>query len=123
MWSFRGDHKVESDWETTKFGSIALEPPLVKKPIYIEVDEDFIIDEKIKAIEIKVYSKLGEKQEINRVNLKTNKAELSKTVEILLPRNEENYEYEITYFIKGESPKKSNKQKSDYGRIDIDHFL
>ncbi|MDY8138115.1 hypothetical protein [Aquimarina sp. 2201CG5-10] len=123
MWSFRGNHKVESEWETTKFGSIALEPPLVKKPIYIEVDEDFTLDENIKAVEIKIYSKLGEKQEINSVNLRTNKAELSKTMEILLPRDVEDYEYEVTYFIKGENPKKSDKQKSDYGRIDIDRFM
>lgn len=123
MWSFRGDHKVESNWETTKFGSIALEPPIIKKPIYIEVDEDFTTEKGIKAIEVKVFSKLGDKQEINSVNLKINNSELSKIMEILLPRESEEYEYEITYFIKGENPKKSGKQKSDYGRIDIDRFL
>ncbi len=123
MWSFRGNHKVESDWETTKFGSIALEPPLVKKPIYIEVDEDFTLLNNVKAIEVKVYSKLGDKNEVSSSNLRTNKSELSKTVEILLPRDSENYEYEITYFIKGESPKKSGLQQSDYGRIDVDRFL
>ncbi|WP_203258780.1 hypothetical protein [Hyunsoonleella ulvae] len=123
MWSFRGNHKVESDWETTKFGSIALEPPLVKKPIYIEVDEDFTLTNNIKAVEVKIYSKLGNKNEVSRSNLRTNKSELSKTIEILLPRDVEDYEYEITYFIKGESPKKSGLKKSDYGRIDVDRFL
>ncbi len=123
MWSFRGDHKVESDWETTKFGSIALEPPFIKKPIYIEVDEDFTFDNSIRAIEIKVYSKLEGKEEINSTNLKTNKAELTKTIEILLPREAEDYEYEITYFIKGQNPRKSDRQKSNYGRIDVDRFL
>ncbi|AUC14017.1 hypothetical protein BTO06_02080 [Tenacibaculum sp. SZ-18] len=123
LWSFRGNHKVESNWETTKFGSIALEPPLVKKPIYIEVDEDFTLEKNIKAVEIKVYSKLGEKNEVRSTNLRVNKSELSKTIEILLPRNSEDYEYEITYFIRGERPKKSGLQKSDYGRIDVDRFM
>ncbi|TCP23623.1 hypothetical protein EV195_10893 [Tenacibaculum skagerrakense] len=123
LWSFKGNHKIESDWETTKFGSIALEPPLVKKPIYIEIDEDFTLEKNIKAVEIKVYSKLGDKNEVSSTNLRVNKSELTKTIEILLPRNSEDYEYEITYFIRGESPKKSGLQKSDYGRIDIDRFM
>ena len=123
MWSFKGNHTVESDWETTKFGSIALEPPVIKKPIYIEVDEDFTYDENIRAVEIKVFSKLGERNTVTRANLKTNKSELTKTLEILLPRDVESYEYEVTYFVKGKDPVKSGKKTSDYGRIDVDRFL
>ncbi|MFD0861687.1 hypothetical protein ACFQ1M_05680 [Sungkyunkwania multivorans] len=123
LWSFNGNHKVESDWETTKFGSLALEPPIVKKPIYVEVDEDFVLLNGLKAVEIKVFGKLGEKNTVERVNLKTNKNELSKTIDILLPRDTDEYDYEITYFLKGQAPKKSGKQHSDYGRIDIDRFL
>jgi len=123
LWSFSGDHTVESEWINTKFGSIALEPPVIKKPVYIEIDEDFTIDENIRAIEVKLFSKLGEKQQISSINFKTNKAELSKTVDILLPRQVEDYEYEVTYFIKGENPKTSERKQSNYGRIDIDRFL
>lgn len=123
MWSFKGNHKVESNWETTQIGSISLEPPIVKKPIYIEVDEDFTSDENIRAVEIKVYSQLGERMETSIANLKTNKSELTQTLEVLLPRDSENYEYEITYFVKGKDPIKSERKISDYGRIDIDRFL
>ncbi len=123
LWSFKGNHSVESNWETTQFGSIALEPPIVKKPIYIEIDEDFITDENIRAVEIKVYSQLGERQEVITANLKTNKSELTETLEVLLPRDSEEYQYEITYFVKGKDPIKSEKKISDYGRIDIDRFL
>lgn len=123
MWSFNGGNQVASGWQKTEFGSIALEPPYLKKPIYIEVDQEFIQSENIRAIEVKFYSKLGEKEETQSVNLKTSKDELTKTVDILLPRNLENYDYEITYFIKGKDPVTSKRKPSNYGRIDLDRFL
>ncbi|MEN1783497.1 MAG: hypothetical protein AAGF77_00020 [Bacteroidota bacterium] len=123
LWSFRGNHAVESDWETTQFGSIALEPPIVKKPVYIEVDGDFTLDENIRALEVKIYSKLGDRNEVHIANLKTNKEELSETLQVLLPHDTEEYEYEVTYFVKGSDPVTSEKRSSNYGRIDIDRFL
>jgi len=123
MWSVFGNHSFESDWVTTNFGSISLEPPVVKKPIYIEVDEDFIIDNNIKAVEIKVFSKINDVQEVTSCNLKISKGELSKTLEVILPREIEDYQYELTYFIKAKDPIKSPKQTSNYGRIDVDRFL
>lgn len=123
LWSYKGGHTVESNWETTNFGSIALNPSIVKKPIYIEVDEDFVIDEKVRGIEIKIFSKLGEREEIQNINLKTQDEELSKTVEILLPNDNEDYEYQVTYFLRGQDPRSSERKASNYGRIDIDRFL
>jgi hypothetical protein len=57
------------------------------------------------------------------VNLKTSKDELTKTIDLLLPRNVENYDYEITYFLKGKDPVTSKRKASNYGRIDLDKFL
>jgi len=123
FWSFNGGHAIETPWESTEFGSIALTPPVVKKPIYIEVDEDFVYDEDVRGVEIKLYSEIDGKSTMQSVNLKTQKNELSKTVELLLPRDIEEYEYELTYFIKGQNPRKAPRKKSDYGRIDVDRFL
>jgi len=122
-WSFIGDHKVETDWTPTTSSAISLEPPVIRKPVYIEVDEDFVKKEKVRGIEVKLYSKLGDKTEVESISMKTTKDELSKTVEILLPRLVEDYEYEVIYSIKGKSPKRSAKQSSDFGRIDVDRFM
>ncbi len=122
-WSFAGGHLVETDWKPTSSSAISLEPPVVRKPIYIEVDEDFVKKQKVRGIEVKLYSLLGEKTEVESVSMKTQKEELSRTVEILLPRNIEDYEYEVIYSIKGQNPKRSGKQSSDFGRIDVDRFL
>jgi len=124
MWSYIGGYNEETEWQSTEFGSIALSPTVIKKPIYIEIDEDFVLDEEIRGIEIKFYSKLGESEDIKSINLKTKNAdELSKTVELLLPLNQDGFEYDVTYFLKGQDPKSSPRKTTNYGRIDIDRFL
>lgn len=123
FWSFNGGHAIETPWQNTEFGSIALTPPVVKKPVYIEVDEDFVYDESIRGIEMKFYTEIEGKPTMQSLNLKTQQGELSQTVEVLLPRDVEDYEYEITYFLKGQDPRKSSKRSSNYGRIDVDRFL
>ena len=60
---------------------------------------------------------------MGNINLKTQDEELSKTVEILLPNDNEDYEYQVTYFLRGQDPRSSERKASNYGRIDIDRFL
>jgi len=123
QWSFAGGHKVETDWQPNTSSAISLEPPVVRKPVYIEIDEEFVKEQQVRGIEIKLSSKLGDKTETETASFKISKNELSKTVEILLPRYVEKYEYEIIYSIKGQDPKKSSKKSTDFGRIDVDRFL
>jgi hypothetical protein len=123
MWSFKGGHSIETPWESTEFGSIALSPSVVEKPVYIEVDENFVFDEDVRGIEIKLFSKISDREEMQSINLKTQSEELSKTVKLLLPRDVEAYEYQVTYFIRGQDPRSTNRIQSNYGRIDIDRFL
>lgn len=121
-WSFFGNYSVETPWQKSDFGSIALEPPFVRKTIFLEADPDFIAEQGVRAVEVALFSKLGDVVDQKNVQLKTNRDELSKTVEILLPRGVEDYEYEITWFLKGKEPQKSARKKAQYGRIDLDRF-
>jgi hypothetical protein len=121
-WSFFGDYSLETPWKKSDFGSIALEPPFVRKVVLLEADPDFVAAQNIRAVEVAIFSKLVDKVDQKNTMLKANKNELSRTVEILLPRNVEEFEYEITWFIRGQEPKKTERKKSQYGRIDLDHF-
>ena len=89
----------------------------------LEVDEDFVLDEEVRGIEIKIFSKLGEREDVQNINLRTRNEEFTKTTEILLPRDNEDYEYQVTYFLRGKDPRSSERKASNYGRIDIDRFL
>ncbi|MEM1119283.1 MAG: hypothetical protein AAGJ18_02475, partial [Bacteroidota bacterium] len=120
MWSYTGGITVETPWATTDFGSIALNPALVKKPVYVEVDEDFVIDENVRGIELNFYTTINGVESKKRISLKTDAKnnEFTNTVELLLPREVDDYEYEVVYYLKGRADLRSSKQSSNYGRID-----
>jgi hypothetical protein len=123
LWSFFGGYEVSTEWTKTEFGSITLNPPFVRKQIYVEVDPDFVADNSIRGIEISIFSKLGlDKVDTQRISLKTNKDELTKNIEILVPQNNEEFEYEVTYMIKGADPKTSAKKKTKSGQLYVDKF-
>ena len=124
MWSYMGGHTDETEWQSTEFGSIALSPTVIKKPVYIELDEDFVAEEKIRGVEIKFFTKLGESENTQRINLKAKNVEdFSRNVELLLPLQDESFDYEVTYFIKGADPKSSQRKTTSYGSIYIDYFM
>lgn len=123
LWSFKGNHQVESPWIKNNFSSINLEPPFNRKNIYIEVDQDFVSENEVRGLEIKIITKLNNNDsDVKLINLKTNQNELTSNVQVLLPMKAEQYEYEITYFMKGKDPVKSRMVSTTNGRIDIDRL-
>lgn len=122
QWNFFGGSQMETDWVENEFGSISLTPPLIKKPIFFEADPEFIEQQKIRAIELKIYSMNGEKENVTKSTLNTSKQEMSNTLEILLPKDVDNYEYEITWFVKGKEPIITARQSSKSGLLFFDHF-
>lgn len=103
-WTFSGGFEVTTDWQPQEFASIDIAPPLVKKDVYVEIDPEIIQRENIRAAEIKIFFKNSGK-EVNRiVNLIASTNVLSKSVELILPRNVDDYEYEVTWFLKGQRP-------------------
>lgn len=123
QWSFFGGYTIETDWQPTEFGSISLTPPFDRRPIYVELDPDFAAKEQIRALEIKIYYKPKDKEEILKSSLKVAQEELSKTLEIILPRGIDQYDYEVTWFIKGSEPKISPRKTSKSGMLYFDYII
>lgn len=123
LWSFFGGYEVPTEWQSTEFGSLTLNPPFVRKQIYVEVDPEFVANNGVRGVDITIYSKLKDKVDQQHFSLKTAKDELTKTIEILEPQNVEDYEYEVTYLLKGADPKQSVKKASKSGQLYIDRFF
>jgi hypothetical protein len=103
-WTFSGGFEVTTDWQPQEFASIDLAPPLVKKDVYVEIDPQMVQTENVRAAEVKIFFKNSGK-EVNRVvNLMASTNILSKSVELILPKNVDDYEYEVTWFLKGQKP-------------------
>ena len=121
-WSFFGGIEQETDWKSGEFGSVTLIPPYVRKPIFIEADPALVFDNQVRSVEVKVYYVLGGKENVQTVSLNTTQQEMSKTIEIVLPRDVEDFEYQSTFFVRGQNPKESNRISSKYGQIYLDQL-
>ena len=117
LWSFFGGHEVKEEWEELDFAGIPLTPPLIKKPVYIEIDPDFAAEENLRGVEVKLDYTVGNKKQSKRVRLLASNGELSHTEELLLPLGVDEYCYQVTWFVKGIPPVISNKVVSEYGLI------
>jgi hypothetical protein len=124
QWSFQGGTTIETDWKPAEFGSIALDPPLVKKPAFIEIDREFILNEDIRGIEVTVRNKVGTQTKTQTFNFKASKEEFSATFDLLQPANADKYEYEyeITYMPRGKEPITSPVKTTSRRMINIDSY-
>lgn len=115
-WSFTGGLAVETDWKSQDFAGINLYPPLEKKTIYLELDPGLVSKENIRAVEIKLFYKNGAKTKTKVINIRTASNVLSQSVEIILPEDKTNFDYEATFFAKGKVVKKP-RQSYDAGYL------
>jgi hypothetical protein len=117
-WSYFGGAATETDWTKTESAVLALAPDFVRKPVYMEADQEFFDKEKIRAAEITLFYSINGKEQSKRVTLQPKDDALSQMAEVVLPRDSNEFEYEIAYFVRGQgAPKVIPRQKTNYGRI------
>lgn len=117
-WSYFGGASTETDWTKTESAVLALAPDYVRKPVFVEADGDFFNKEKIRAAEVTLFYNINGKEQSKRVTLLPKDSGLSQMDEVVLPRDSNEFEYEIAYFIRGQNaPKVIPRQKTNYGRI------
>mgnify|MGYP001170071970 CR=1 FL=1 len=117
-WSYFGGAATETDWTKTESAVLALAPDYVRKPVYMEADQQFFEKEKIRAAEITLFYSINGKEQSRRATLQPKEEGLSQMTEVVLPRDSNEFEYEIAYFVRGQgAPKVIPRQKTNYGRI------
>lgn len=117
-WSYFGGAETETDWTKTESAMLALAPDYIRKPVYVEADQEFFDKEKIRAAEITLFYIINGKEQSRRVTMQPKDNGLSQMAEIVLPRDSNEFEYEIAYFVRGQgAPKIMPRQKTNYGRI------
>jgi hypothetical protein len=117
-WSYFGGASTETDWTKTESAVLALAPDYVRKPVFVEADQDFFDKEKIRAAEVTLFYSINGKEQSRRVTLQPKDNGLSQMEEVVLPRDSNEFEYEIAYFVRGQgAPKVIPRQKTNYGRI------
>lgn len=123
-WSFHDGISIETPWQSSRFGSISLAPPIIKKNIEIEIEPEFITENNIRSIEIKFFTDLKGKLWTKSILMTPQRNEFSKVIQLLTTyENKDNFEYEIIYFIRGKEPKRTERLSANYGKVYVDSYM
>jgi hypothetical protein len=119
-WFFFGGHTVTSAWQTSDDTDIKLSAPFVRRIIDIEADPTLISASNVRAIDVKLYSKLGAKQQVKEMRMVTKSNQLSGQLEIMQPTDIMDYEYEVTWHLNDGSTRSSGRKTSNTKSLFVD---
>lgn len=123
VWSFFGGFEQASDWISNSGSIITLAPQYRTKRISVEADSDFVNDNNIRAIDVRLYYKLGEQEYTRETTLNFSKEDgASKSLEIIVETNNANYSYDATMYIKGQDDQEITKTKTRSSSVYFDNF-
>ena len=123
VWSFFGGFEQASDWISNSGSIITLAPQYRTKRISVEADSDFVNDNNIRAIDVRLYYKLGEQEYTRETTLNFSKEDgASKSVEIIVENNNPNYSYDATIYVKGQDDLEMAKAITRSSSVYFDNF-
>jgi hypothetical protein len=120
LWSFFGDYTIHQDFTTTTFNTINLSPPLSRKTLEIQADASMLEAANVRLVTVKLFNKVGEKEYIKQVSLNPSRNLLSEKIDYLAPRNSFDYEYEITWRLRGNKIVNSGRLSSSESILFVD---
>ena len=121
-WFFFGGHTVTSDWQTSDATDVKLSAPFVRRTIDIEADPSLVTAANIRAIDVKLYSQLGAGQQVKEMRMNTRSNQLSGQVEIIQPKDEMDYEYEVTWHLNDGRTQSSGRRTANTKSLFVDNI-
>lgn len=119
-WFFFGGHSVTSGWQTSDATDVKLSAPFVRRVIDVEADPALISAANVRAIDVKLYSKLGGGEQVKEMRMLTKSNQLSGQVEIIQPKEILDYEYEVTWHLNDGSKRSSGKKTANTKSLFVD---
>ena len=112
LWSFFGDVEYKEDFQTSTFNAINLAPPYQKYQVEIEADPTLLQDQEVRMVTVKLYYEVEGKEFTKQATLIPHRERLSERLEYISPANNQGYEYEITWRLKGNRVIESGRMAS-----------
>jgi hypothetical protein len=119
-WNFFGGTELQTPWRKASAGAIGLSPPFRKASVDLQADPDLIARAGVRLITVKIYYKLGETEQVKQVSLNTAKGQLSDRVDFILPAGALDYDYEVTWQLKGNRSVSSGRKKTSQSILFVD---
>jgi hypothetical protein len=122
VWSFFGGRTVEQPWQHATSGAINLGPPYQRRTVEIQADPAAITAAEVRAITVKIFYNLGGTEQVKQVTLNATKGQLSEKIEFMLPANTFNYDYEITWRLRGDRTVSSGRRSGSDSIMFVDEL-
>ncbi|TXF90275.1 hypothetical protein FUA23_07080 [Neolewinella aurantiaca] len=101
LWSFFGDVEVAEPLKTSSFNAINLAPPYAKREVEFQADPTFLEDQEVRLVNVKLYYTMGEKEFFKAISLNPSRNQLSEKILFVAPTDVGEYEYEVTWRLRG----------------------
>lgn len=121
-WSFFGGNAIEGDWQRASSGAINLAPPYQRRTVELQADPALIGQAGVRAITVKLYYSLGGVEQSRTVSLNPAKGQLSERVEFMLPANQYDYGYEISWRLPGNKTVSSGRKTTSDAILFVDEL-
>lgn len=122
VWSFFGGRTVEQPWQQSTSGAINLAPPYQRRTVEIQADPAAITAAEVRAITVKIFYDLGGTEQVKQATLNAGKGQLSEKIDFMLPANSFNYDYEITWRLRGDRTVSSGRRSGSDSIMFVDEL-
>jgi hypothetical protein len=97
LWSFVGGHQLESDWQPGAFNVINLDPPFVRRSLFLEGSLEQLRERRVRLVSVRVVQDLAGRQSLELFTLRPEQGDVARQVEILSPAGVLEIAYEIDW--------------------------
>lgn len=111
-WSFFGGKTLEGPWQKATAGAINLAPAYLRHTVDLQADPDALTKAQVRLVTVKIYYDLGGAEQMKQAVLNPAKQQLSANVEFMLPRDKQEYGYEISWRLAGDRTVTSGRKTS-----------
>lgn len=122
IWSFFGDHKVETDWKNSDQIGINLAPPFHPIKIDVEANPDLMKENQIRLINVKFFYDFGDGEKTEQVNIKSTDKITAQKAEFMLKNNNYSYAYEVTWRLNGNKTISSGRKNTSDTFLYVDEL-
>ncbi len=121
-WSFFGGNEVTTSWFEANANAINLAPPYLRKTIELEADPELLEENNVRSVSVKFYYNLGETEQVKQITMLPSREEYSSKINLLLPKETTEYDYEITWLLRGNKTETSGRQTTSESILFVDEL-
>jgi hypothetical protein len=122
QWSFFGDHSVMQDWRPSDQLGINVAPPFHPMQVSVEADPKLLADQGIRVAAVKFFYDYGAGEKVEAITIKSSDQITAQIAEFMLKNDRYDYEYEITWRLKGNKSLTSGRKKAAETLLYVDEI-